>query len=181
MKAPVSDEDNPYGTAHFMQKRTYVGWRGPIIAKAIKEVLDPESVVDVGCGIGEIAKGLLGFGIDVYGIEGSTAGQEYYKLPLHRYIYLDIRNYMNPCLAQFDLAICLEVLSVIKNENNCHDTIIENLKILSDNIFMNRIDKIPGYKEMPEIAKAIQSHLMPWSHKNGMKSLFSAKFFRKET
>ena len=187
MKIPVSDEDNPYGTAYFMQKRTYVGWRGSIIAKAIKEVLNPKTVIDVGCGIGEIAKGLLDLGVDVLGIEGSTAGQEHYKLPVDRYRYLDIRDDWSFISLEYpfdtikvDLVICLEVLSVIKNEDNCHDIIIQNLKYLSDNIFMNHIDKIPGYEEVPEIAKAIQSHLLPWKHKSGMKALFSTKFFRKE-
>ena len=178
---PVSDKDNPYGTVHFMRKRTYVGWRGPIIAKAIKDVLNPKSVVDVGCGIGEIAKGLLDLGVDVIGVEGSMGGRDYYKLPLNRYHFLDIRSpeAFIP-YPKYDLVICLEVLSVIKNENNCHDIIIQNLKKLSDNIFINHIDKILGYQEIPEIAKAIQSHLLPWKHKSGMRALFSTKFFRKE-
>ena len=182
--SPVSDEDNPYGTAHFMKKRTYIGWRGPIIAGAIFNVLHPKTVIDVGCGIGEIAKGLLDIGVDVVGIEGSRAGKEYYKLPLHKYKYIDIRrSFIDSGYVvreRFDLVICLEVLSVIKNENNCHYTIIENLKSLSSNIFMNRIKEIPDYKEEPEIAERIQSHLLPWKYKNGMKSLFSAKFFRRE-
>jgi len=182
----VSDEDNPYGTEHFMKKRSYIGWRGPIIAQAIYDVIKPKSVIDVGCALGEIAKGLLDLGVDALGIEGSFAGKELYKLPINKYFFADIRK---PLFLQiplfiipikFDLALCFEVLSVIPNIEEHKNIIIDNLTCLSDHIYMNHIDSIPGYREVLEVHEQIKEKLSMWSHKSAMKAIYNtAKFFER--
>ena len=182
----VSDEDNPYGTEHFMKKRSYIGWRGPIVAQAIYDVLMPGSVIDVGCALGEIAKGLLDLGVSTLGIEGSLAGREFYKLPIDKYFFADIRKPLFPQIPlfvvpiKFDLVLCFEVLSVIPEVEKYKDTILNNLTLLSDYIYMNHIDKIPGYREIPKVHEQIKEKLFAWKHKSAMKAIYnSAKFFER--
>jgi hypothetical protein len=164
---------------NFMRKRRFLAWRGPIIAQAIYDEFKPKSFIDVGCSIGDIAKGMLDLDVDSYGLEFTQEGKEYYKLPEDRYIYTDITRPHLRLSMKFDLLLCLEVFSIIDFRH--HDSMKLNLVNLSDKILVNHIDEIPGYIEKPEVAKRICSKLEPLKRKPAIKAFYySIKYFERK-
>lgn len=106
---------------------------GPsIIVPHIIEAIKPQSVVDLGCGIGTFLSVFKKNGInDILGIDGEWTNRELLSK------YLDSNNFQVADLEKkleinkkFDIAICLEVAEHLSK--NSADTIVNNLINLSD-------------------------------------------------
>ena len=99
------------------------------IVPLIVDMLNPKSVVDVGCGLGTWLEIFLDQGIDdILGIDGSWVNTELLKIPEEKFFKFDLKN---PLFIdrKFDLAISLEVIEHLPPD--CADIFIESLIRLS--------------------------------------------------
>ena len=166
----------------FFARRDKLLWRAPIVCGAINDVFEPESVIDVGCGIGEYVQYLENnLGIRSCGIEGSGACLPY--LVSEKVMILDMRIKQNVRLHS-DLVVSLEVAEHIEIEYS--NIFIENLTQLSDTILMSAAPPGAGghhhvncqtqeywhkkflkfgyiYDEVQ--TQAIRQALQPWKHR----------------
>ena len=69
---PDQRTDERYGVfdSHFYSKRHHIAWRAPIVVDAILQIVQPKSILDIGCSIGEFVKefsdrDIVSFGIDL--------------------------------------------------------------------------------------------------------------------
>lgn len=92
---------------------------------------DVGSVVDVGCGTGDLLAPFHTRGLEVYGIDGSTANFQHRKIPEEVFEVTDLRTY-DPGVQVYDLCLCLEVAEHIDEEYS--DTLLDTLVAFSDDI-----------------------------------------------
>ena len=117
----------------FFARRDKLLWRAEIVCTAVNDVFEPDSVIDVGCGIGEYVQYFENnLGIPAWGIEGSGACLPY--LVSDKVMILDMRIKQIDRLCS-DLVVCFEVLEHIEEEYS--DIFIENLTNLSDHILVS--------------------------------------------
>lgn len=119
----------------FFKNRSRLNWRAPIICGAIKNILEPERLIDVGCATGDLVAEFLVMGIDAYGIEGSNNCREYLECPGERIFHLDLRVPIVEKSDRYDLSICFEVAEHI--EPDYADIFVDNLALLSDRILIS--------------------------------------------
>lgn len=114
----------------FFAPRHKLNWRVPYVCGAICRVLDPSSLIDVGCGIGDYVSGFLMSSVNAFGIEGSKNCIPYLAAPENRIFIKDIREIID--VGWYNVALCLEVLEHIEEE--FADTVVYNLNNMSDKI-----------------------------------------------
>jgi len=91
----------------------------------VVELLQPHSVIDVGCGSGEWLAEFMQHGItDVLGVDGEWVGSEVLKIPQDRLIPFDLRQSLT-LDRRFDLVVCLEVAEHLPAETA--DTLVKSL------------------------------------------------------
>jgi len=192
---------------NFFSKRHKLSWRVPFVCDAICNVLNPNSIIDVGCGIGDYVKGFQDRKVDTaHGIEGSVNCLPYLVVPKYYIFIQDLRqkiclNYDGIChVSKYDLAMCFEVLEHIDPE--CADILVENLIMLSDGILVSAappgqeghyhvncqepyywIDKFKkhGYELNMNIVYQIQEEWEPVRHKKEMRAYYNnLLYFEKE-
>jgi len=96
----------------------------------IIEILNPKSVVDVGCGIGTWLKVFEENGIiDVLGIDGNYVDKSLMKIDLNNFIDFDLEKLFISD-KKFDLAISLEVAEHLSEASS--DVFVKTLTGLSD-------------------------------------------------
>ncbi len=110
------------------------------ILPLIKEVLNPQSVVDVGCGVGYWLSVWHNWGItDILGVEGPYVKPEFLKVPVGKVILQDLKDPL-PINRKFDLAMSLEVAEHLPTSFS--DSFVETLCSLSDVVLFSAA--IPG-------------------------------------
>jgi SAM-dependent methyltransferase len=92
---------------------------------------NPKSVIDFGCGIGNILCWFEKRGIDILGIDGSKACYKHTLFSKKKFLLFDLRNSYK-IQEKYDLCICLEVAEHI--EEKYSDTLVDSLTSASDNI-----------------------------------------------
>lgn len=111
-----------------------------IIAKIVYDILQPKSIVDVGCGIGNWLNEFQILGVNDYlGIDGTHLNKKLFLLDTNKLKLVDLeQNYSID--RKFDLAVSLEVAEHLSE--NSADLFIENLCNLSNTILFSAA--IPG-------------------------------------
>jgi SAM-dependent methyltransferase len=105
------------------------------IVPIILKLIDPKSVVDVGCGNGDWLSVFREFGIEeVLGIDGDWVDVRELKIPVDRFRSVDLKSPFK-VEEQFDLVISLEVAEHIAGVSA--DTFIESLSRLSSVILFS--------------------------------------------
>ena len=95
------------------------------IVPLVLELVEPRSVIDVGCGLGSWAATFLEQGVaDVVGVDGDYVNRERLLIPSERFIPADLTRGI-PVDRQFDLAVCLEVAEHLPA--NCGDQLVDEL------------------------------------------------------
>ena len=102
------------------------------IVPLLMKLFHPNSVIDVGCGLGTFLHVFKEYGVKkIHGIDGAWTNRDL----LSKYIPLDVfeevnleKKYRNN--EKFDLAVCLEVAEHLKQE--CASIIVDTLTSLSD-------------------------------------------------
>ena len=177
---------------NFFRRRSRYSPRVSYVVRAIKEMFKSETVVDVGCAVGHVVRGLLKAGINAYGIEGSIAAKPYLKVPEERIHFWDLREPIKLLLYRFDLAYCIETAEHIEPEYA--DIFVDNLVKLSDRVLLSAappgqkgkghvncqpheywIEKFEkrGYRNKPEVALRFWGYLQPLSRKRSIALFFN--------
>lgn len=100
------------------------GWRTQIVGEALMSVFQPKSVVDVGCGSGELVQFFEHSGIRSFGIEGTSNALEVIPSSRSGIFIMDLRLKQELNLF-FDLALCFNVAEHIDPEYD--GVFVENL------------------------------------------------------
>lgn len=105
------------------------------IANAITEQYAPKSVIEIGCGNGELSKLLSRKGVAVTAIDGYSAPDfsednsvKFYKVDLND--ANAVKNFFTSVKQKFDIAICMEVAEHLKPEVS--EQLIESMTAVSD-------------------------------------------------
>lgn len=177
-------------TYRFFRTRKSLIWRAPIVCDAISKILEPKTVVDVGCGIGDyVDYWNNNLNIKAWGIEGSEAVKQY--LVSDKVLISDMRQEKIVRLHS-DLAVCLEVAEHIEAE--FVQNFIENLTSISDRILISaappgqgghyHVNCQPrtywmdwfmlfGYEYVGSVVRQIQTEWEPWKKKKEMSAYYS--------
>lgn len=108
------DLDKAYPKKFFSQRGS-LHWRVKIVCEGIYKVLEPSSVIDFGCGNGDLLSWFYVNNIPIFGIEGTGNCEEFMKIPDDLYQILDLRK---PIYGhrKYDLALCLEVAEHLESD-----------------------------------------------------------------
>lgn len=176
--------------AAFFSGRNRRAWRAPIICGAVNKVLAPRSVLDVGCGIGDLIAQWLKQGVKAFGLEGSLGAHEFLVCPEDHVLWTDLRKKLTAALS-FDLVTCFEVAEHI--EPVFAPVFVRNLTLASDRVLMSAappgqeghhhvncrpleywIDRLSdcGYEFHGDQVAAIQAELEPYKHKKDIKPFY---------
>ena len=113
-----------------------------VVVPILLKLLEPNSVVDVGCGIGTWLKVFQDFNVyDVLGIDGEYVKVSQLKIKQELFKSADLENNFS-LNRKFDLAISLEVAEHLKPE--AAEIFIDSLTNLSDNIFFSAAIPLQG-------------------------------------
>lgn len=189
------DLDKAYSQKFFSQRRS-LEWRVPIIVNAIMDVINPKSVIDVGCGNGDLLEGFnLKIKSPCYGIEGTVNALPAIRSPMDNYVFIrDLRAHLEPnfLFRRVDLAVCFEVAEHLEPEYA--DVFVDNLCSLSDRILMSAAQpgqggryhvncqppsywfykfESRGYRRNHEIEDKLKEQWKSWRHKKGIKAYYN--------
>ena len=174
----------------YFARRDSLAWRAEPLCNAVCEVLNPKSVIDAGCAVGDLIKEFDNRNILCYGIEGTDNVVPYLMVEEAKVFIKDLRVPLNLGLS-LDLAICFEVAEHIDAE--CADQFVDNLCSLSKRILMSaappgqgghgHVNCQPydywiykfvnrGYLHIQSITNRIKQHLEPWKTKKGIKAYY---------
>lgn len=171
----------------FFKNRHKLGWRAPIVCDMLINLFSlkkSQSIIDVGCAIGEYVATFKKYGFISWGIEGSEAAREF--MVTKNVSIWDLRQdlSMGPCQGKYDLAISLEVAEHIEPEYA--GVYLDNLCLLSDTILMTAAHPGQGghghvncqekgwwscemanrgYRRNPELERGWVERLRPWNHR----------------
>jgi len=100
-------------------------------ANVLIRLLNPTSVIDIGCGSGDILAPFEKNNLDVLGLDGSIAIQDRLKIKRENFALFDLRDEYNP-ERRYDLALVLEVGEHV--EKDFDDIFIDNICKTSDKV-----------------------------------------------
>jgi len=137
---------------NFFSKRWKDSWRAPIFCEIVQNRIEEiilrkiDSVIDVGCAIGDFVQEWSFRVVTVKGIEGSEACLRYIACPSQKIALWDLRKNIESSLefagSKYDLVICIEVAEHI--EEMYVDTFLDNLVYLGNRILLSAA--LPGEK-----------------------------------
>jgi len=126
-------------TKGYYKARQALGWRAQIMADAVQAVFKPTSVVDFGCGCGDILQALLvTHGIEIFGIEASDNARPALCIDEERFAAYDMRKPID-LKTRFRVATCWNVIPHIEEEFAVQA--IRNMLAAADYIAFNAYEK----------------------------------------
>ncbi len=97
----------------------------------ILNAFNPKSVIDFGCGTGDLLYPFEKKGIEVLGIDGSSANRNHCKINKDNFLLFDIRD-IYKSKKKYDLCFCLEVAEHIEEKHS--NSLIDSLTQSSSSI-----------------------------------------------
>lgn len=99
----------PYTGLWYTSHQGFARSSASVVVPAIMELVNPRSVVDVGCGIGEWLSAFRHCGVaSCVGLDGAHIDRDQLRIPVENFVPVDLTN--PPTLSgSYDLAVCLEV------------------------------------------------------------------------
>ena len=105
------------------------------------DLIRPNSVVDVGCGVGTWLTAFRENGVaDILGIDGEYVDRKRLQIPEECFLSMDLSNPISQINRRFDLALCLEVAEHIPERSA--GSLIDFITALSPVVFFSAA--IPG-------------------------------------
>jgi SAM-dependent methyltransferase len=187
----------------YMAHRKHIAWRGPVIAHAILAVLGPKTILDLGCGTGDIVAGFLDLGAEAWGVDNSLAAME--LLPPERRVPGNLRlppttwHWPSTAMAlekPVDLLILLEVLSILENDALTGTTaaaqasqILYRAMDLGQALLVNHLKPMDedllrdnGWDLDHTLTARLRANLSPWGSKQAIKALYlTGEIWQKRT
>lgn len=175
----------------FFSRRHKLNWRAPIICKAIAEIFEPKTLVDVGCATGDLVAEFVRMGIDAYGIEGSRHAEPHLECAMDRVHFHDLREPLPSHFGKFDLVLCFEVAEHIEPEFSTQ--FVTTLCVMGHRILMSAappgqgghhhvncrhtyywVDLMAaqGFYRQSAIESELRLQWDPWAHKPGIKAFY---------
>jgi len=115
----------------------------PALANIVTEFYSPNSVVDLGCGLGIFLKEFEERGLEVKGYEYSPQAIENNAIDKSKLEEIDLSE-KQEYPKKWGVALCIEVIEHIDKEQE--DTVIENITKASDKIiFSGAVQGQPGF------------------------------------
>jgi len=172
----------------FFRKRHTLHWRAPIFCQAVIDILNPKSVIDVGCATGDLVRQFRQMGVPCEGLEGSPHALKHSVIK-DTFVH-DLRKPLKGSIV-FDLCLCLEVAEHIEPEYT--KIFLDNLAYLSPKILtsiagpgqgghyhvnlqlMEYWDKLfldLGYIRKQEIADRVKKSIYDWRSRPGIRAFY---------
>ena len=110
---------NMYNDKFFDGMRGTSSQSAEIVVPLILDLLNPQSVVDVGCGTGAWLSEFSTHGVDILGIDGDYVDRERLQIDKDKFMPLDVSDLSDQALKidrNFDLAMSLEVAEHLPRE-----------------------------------------------------------------
>src|SRR5262245_9543620 len=122
LKAKSRKAVESYSSSYYEKLRSSGRNSARVIVPIVLELVDPKSVIDVGCGTGTWLATFAEHGIDDYlGVDGEYADRGLLEIPSSRFLPRDLRFPLR-LDRTFDLAISLEVAEHLPEE--CSDIFV---------------------------------------------------------
>ena len=193
--------DKAYSKKFFAQRRS-LSWRIPIFCDAILAILSPSptSVIDFGCGNGDLVRGFRDRGIrPAFGVEGTENCLGNCLVSDEMVVIADLRQPIGFKL-NFDLGVCLEVAEHIEHEYEdiffknitraCQQLLfsaatpgqggIHHHNCKPEHEWIENLSRL-GMVYNPVITRDIREKLRPWGNKKGIKAYYqNLLYFVKE-
>ena len=119
----------PYSRDILMHNHVCVSCSAKEVVPHILELLRPESVVDVGCGVGSWLAVFREHGIEAFlGVDGAYVDGDLLQIPLEKFLPPDLSKPLQ-LDRRFDLAVSLEVAEHLPEE--CAATFVASLVALA--------------------------------------------------
>lgn len=126
-------------TPGYYKARQVFGWRAPIIADALYTVFKPRSVIDFGCGCGDILQVLsVKYGVEIFGIEASDNARPALLIDESNFAVYDMRKPI-ALNVRYSVATCWNVLPHIEEEFAVQA--LRNMLAAADYIAFNAYEK----------------------------------------
>lgn len=126
-----------YNRSFFCRREKNLSWRACYVCQALINTFKlrkRDSIVDIGCAVGEYVKWFNDNGFLSKGLEGSKEVKDF-VMDNYNIIYgIDVRKPLD-IFTKFDLCISFEVAEHIEEEFS--DEYVSNLKSLSDNVIIS--------------------------------------------
>jgi len=120
----------------YMYNKEFAKYRRKKYAKYFCELLlkefNPHSVIDFGCGTGDMIAPFEKKGIKILGVDGSKANKKYSRISDNNFQLYDLRKKYY-CKEKYDLCLCLEVAEHI--EEKYSGILVDTLVSSSSTIF----------------------------------------------
>jgi SAM-dependent methyltransferase len=131
-----------YDSEFYASRHSRSVYSAQVITTLVRELVEPKSVADLGCGVGTWLKVFMEAGIeDVQGIEGNWVTDEAIVIPREKIHKQDITTPLK-LERQFDLAVSLEVAEHIKEKKS--DLFLDNLTALAPVILFSAAIPLQG-------------------------------------
>ena len=111
----------------------------------IVETFNPNSVIDFGCGTGDILRPFEKKNLTVLGIDGSRANKKYSKIDKKNFTLFDLRKKYN-ARSKYDICFCFEVAEHIAERYT--DILISSLTCSSRTILFTASPSIEGVEHV---------------------------------
>jgi hypothetical protein len=148
----------PYGASFFNEQAAGSARSAEIIAPLISSLVNPQSVIDVGCGIGTWVAAFRAAGIPtVEGMDGDYVDRSMLRFPETAFRPVDLREPLRSSL-RYDLAVCLEVAEHLPESRA--EGLVEDLISLAPAVLFSAA--IPGQGGTEHIN---EQHLSYWTEK----------------
>ena len=132
----------PYTTDFYDALRTQSRRSAAVAVPLITRLVQPRSVVDIGCGTGTWLAAFRNLGIaDVVGVDGAWVARQTLEIPPNRFHVRDVRRPLD-LGRRFDLALSIEVAEHLPAASA--SDFIENLTRLAPRSGVFRSHPLPG-------------------------------------
>jgi SAM-dependent methyltransferase len=112
----------------------------------VLEIIQPQSVIDVGCGVGSWLAVFQEFGLeDFLGVDVDYIDKKIFKIPEDKYLPFDLKKPLK-LDRQFDLVMCLEMAAYLPSE--CAEILVNSLTELGSVVLFS--SAVP-FQDNPEV------------------------------
>lgn len=105
---------------NFQRKRVHLTWRADTVGRAVKAIIQPDTVADFGCSVGEFVAWFNAHNVDAYGVDASPFARQFSSCPAA----IHIADLTQPVeFRPMEAVLCFEVFSILDEWDGLIDNI----------------------------------------------------------